>query len=89
MNLIEQLTEKYATEKANMLDRHLLKFLAEKGLANKGTPEEIIKNLKEAGLELIQQVDSTLTQEVYTFKLCKVYDSTQLTIPKIESIILK
>ena len=80
-NLVEELTEKYAHEKAKIIDTHLLKFLAEQGLANTGTPEEIKQNLKDNGFELIQQVDRTLSQEVYTFKLCKVYQSTQLVIP--------
>jgi hypothetical protein len=78
---LEEISEKYANDKANIIDQHLIRFLCQQGLANKGTVEEIKGNLKSQGFELVTQIDRTLTQEVYTFKLCKVYQSTQLVIP--------
>jgi hypothetical protein len=80
-NLVEKLTEKYSHEKAQLIDRHLLRFLAEQGVSTSGNVEQIKADLKKGGFELIQQVDRTLSQEVYTFKLCRVYESTQLVVP--------
>lgn len=80
MSIIEELSEKFINEKAQMLDTHLIKFLAENGLVSDGTVQDIKKKLAEHQFEVITNVTKTLTGETYTFKLCKVYKTSQLNI---------
>lgn len=80
MSIIEELSEKYSNEKAQMIDVHLLKFLAENGLASNGTVQDIKEKLAEHQFEVITNITKTITGEIYTFKLCKVYKTSQLNI---------
>jgi ADP-heptose:LPS heptosyltransferase len=81
MNLIEQLTEKYLTEKSRIIDECLLEFLHENALANSSNVDEIRDELRKNDFEVIIDTKTTLSSEIYTFKICKVYKTKQLTIP--------
>lgn len=82
MKFIHELSTKAAHLKASTVDEHLARFLTEQGF--KTTPwtiDTIKSELKERGFEVICEVNRYSESEVYTFKLCKVYCETSLTIP--------
>lgn len=72
---------KLIKEKCAMLDAHFFKFLAEQGVTESTKFEEIRDALEKAGLEVINDVERTATQEIYTFKLVRVLAKTSLNIP--------
>ena len=68
MNLIEQLAEKYFNEKSALIDNHSGRNV-----------DEIKEALKKSDFELITEIHNTTSEQIYVFKLCKVYQKTELS----------
>ena len=77
---IDEVIESYSNGKAHYLDEQLKKFLTEHSIPAEN-PALTLVALKELGFELLQDVQRTDSQEVYTFKLCKVFAQKSVNIP--------
>ena len=80
MSLIDKLVQQYADSKAKVLDAELIRFLEEQNIPYRGL-NDVKKELEKRGLTIVQEYRRTESQEVYTFKLCKVYAHRTINIP--------
>jgi len=80
-SIIEEATEKYLNARATAIDQELFTFLREHAVSEATNIDDIRKDLKAKNLELVRDYISGETEEVHTFKLCRVFAQTSFNIP--------
>lgn len=81
-SIVEQAADRYLNARAIAIDHALFTFLREHGVTNATSLEDIQGALKERGLTLVREYTQSDTEEVHTFKLCKVFATTTFNIPR-------